>query len=37
VKSAWIEQFVSKAKCPHCGSPLRVTKEAVMCEKGHLI
>lgn len=37
VRSAWIEQFVSKAKCPHCGSPLKVTKESVMCEKGHLL
>lgn len=37
VRSAWVEQFVSKAKCPHCGSPLKVTKESVMCEKGHLI
>ena len=37
VKSAWIEHFLSKARCPHCGSPLRATKEAVVCEKGHLI
>lgn len=37
VKSAWIEDFLSKARCPHCGSPLRATKEAVVCEKGHLI
>jgi len=37
VRSAWIEQFVSKAKCPHCGSSLKVTKESVMCEKGHML
>ncbi len=37
VKSAWIEQFISKAQCPHCGSRLRVTKESVTCEKGHMI
>ncbi|MFH1578697.1 MAG: rhomboid family intramembrane serine protease [Thermoplasmatota archaeon] len=37
VKSAWIEHFLSKAKCPHCGSPLKTTKEAIVCEKGHLI
>ncbi|MBN1677168.1 MAG: rhomboid family intramembrane serine protease [Candidatus Thermoplasmatota archaeon] len=37
VRSAWVEQFISKAKCPHCGSPLKVTKESVMCEKGHLL
>ncbi len=37
IKSAWIENFLSKARCPHCGSSLRATKEAVVCEKGHLI
>lgn len=37
VRSAWIEQFLSNAKCPHCGSRLKATKETVMCEKGHLI
>ena len=37
VKSAWIEDFLSKARCPYCGSPLRATKEAIVCEKGHLI
>jgi len=37
VKSAWIEHFLSKAKCPHCGSPLKATKEAIVCEKGHPI
>ena len=37
VKSAWIEHFLSKAKCPHCGSPLKATKETIECEKGHLI
>jgi hypothetical protein len=37
IKSAWIENFLSKARCPHCGSPLRATKEAVVCEKGHII
>jgi membrane associated rhomboid family serine protease len=37
VKSAWIEHFLSKAKCPHCGSALKVSHEAVMCQKGHLL
>jgi hypothetical protein len=37
VRSAWIEHFLSKARCPHCGAPLRVTKGELMCEKGHLL
>ena len=37
VRSAWIEHFLSKAKCPHCGSRLVVGKESILCEKGHII
>jgi membrane associated rhomboid family serine protease len=37
VKSAWIEHFLSKARCPYCGSPLKATKETIVCEKGHLV
>jgi len=37
VRSAWVEQFLSQARCPTCGSRLRATKESVLCEKGHLI
>jgi membrane associated rhomboid family serine protease len=37
VKSAWIEHFLSKARCPQCGAPLKVSREAVICQKGHLI
>ena len=37
VRNAWIEHFLSKVKCPHCGSQLRITKDSVMCEKGHLL
>ncbi len=37
VRSAWVEQFLSQARCPTCGSRLRVTKESVLCEKGHLL
>lgn len=37
VRSAWIEKFMSEARCPHCGSRLRPTKESIMCEKGHLL
>lgn len=37
VRSAWIEHFLSKARCPQCGSRLRPSRDAVKCEKGHLI
>jgi membrane associated rhomboid family serine protease len=37
VRSAWIEEFLSTAKCPQCGARLRVTREAVMCERGHML
>ncbi len=37
VKSAWIEHFVSVARCPHCGSPLKASRNGLMCEKGHLL
>jgi membrane associated rhomboid family serine protease len=37
VRSAWIEHFVSMARCPHCGSPLKSRRGELMCEKGHLL
>jgi membrane associated rhomboid family serine protease len=37
VRSAWIEHFVSLARCPHCGSPLKASRGQLMCEKGHLL
>jgi membrane associated rhomboid family serine protease len=37
VRSAWIEHFVSVARCPHCGSPLKARRGELMCEKGHLL
>ena len=37
VRSAWIEHFLSKAICPHCGSKLKVSREAVVCQKGHIL
>lgn len=37
VRSAWIEHFLSGARCPTCGSRLRVEKDSIVCEKGHLI
>lgn len=37
VRSAWIEEFLRTAKCPQCGARLRITREAVMCERGHML
>ena len=37
VRSAWIEQFLSKARCPHCGAPIKISRESVMCARGHLL
>lgn len=37
VRSAWIEHFLSRAKCPQCGAGLKPRKEGVMCERGHLL
>jgi membrane associated rhomboid family serine protease len=37
VRSAWIEHFVSVARCPHCGSHLKASRGELMCEKGHIL
>ena len=37
IRSAWIEHFLANARCPHCGSGLKTTKDGVFCEKGHLL
>lgn len=37
VRSAWIEHFLSRAKCPQCGARLKARKEGVMCERGHML
>lgn len=37
VKAAWIDHFISKARCPQCGAPIVADKGAIRCEKGHLI
>ena len=37
VRIAWIEHFLSKAECPRCGSALRVEKDTILCEKGHIV
>lgn len=37
VRSAWIQEFLSRARCPHCGARILVTRDTIRCEKGHLI
>jgi membrane associated rhomboid family serine protease len=37
VRSAWIEQFLSKARCPQCGARIKITRESVTCVRGHLL
>ena len=37
VRRVWIEHFLEKARCPHCGSALRLDGRSIMCEKGHLL
>ena len=37
VRSAWIEHFISKARCPVCGAGLKARKEGVLCERGHML
>jgi membrane associated rhomboid family serine protease len=37
VRSAWIEHFISKAKCPVCGAGLKARKEGVICDRGHML
>lgn len=37
VRSAWIESYLSKARCPYCGSRILVRKDGIQCERGHLL
>ena len=37
VRSAWIEDYLRKARCPSCGAPLKVRKDSVTCERGHTL
>jgi membrane associated rhomboid family serine protease len=37
VRSAWIEHFLSRAKCPQCGARLKAKKDGVVCDRGHLL
>lgn len=37
VRSAWVEDFLKRARCPSCGAPLKVRKDSVTCERGHML
>lgn len=37
VRSAWIEHFLTKARCPTCGSAIKVSRGTITCEQGHEI
>ncbi len=37
VRSVWIEEFLSKARCPHCGASIKATRESITCSRGHLL
>jgi membrane associated rhomboid family serine protease len=37
IRSAGVEHFLANARCPHCGSRLKVTGDGVLCEKGHML
>ncbi|OGS42223.1 MAG: hypothetical protein A3K67_02480 [Euryarchaeota archaeon RBG_16_62_10] len=37
VRSAWVDHFFSKARCPRCGARLAVRRDAAVCERGHEI
>ena len=37
IRSAWIEEFLKKAKCPHCGARIKISRDTITCERGHLL
>lgn len=37
VRKAWVAHFMSKAKCPTCGSPIKITGDTIRCSKGHIL
>lgn len=37
VRSAWVEHYLSQARCPACGARIKVRKDGIMCERGHLL
>jgi len=37
VKKAWVSHFISKARCPTCGAPIKIAGDSVRCSKGHIL
>lgn len=37
VRKAWVSHFISKAKCPTCGAPIKISGDSVRCSKGHVL
>ena len=37
VRKAWVSHFMSKARCPTCGSPIKISGDSVRCSKGHIL
>jgi membrane associated rhomboid family serine protease len=37
VRSAWIEEYLSKARCPYCDARIKVSRETITCERGHML
>ncbi|HEX9907078.1 MAG TPA: rhomboid family intramembrane serine protease [Thermoplasmata archaeon] len=37
VRSAWISEFLAKTRCPHCGSKVKMRRDGLVCDKGHLL
>lgn len=37
VRQAWIDHFLSRAKCPVCGAQVAEVRDTVRCQKGHLL
>lgn len=37
VRQAWVEHFMTKARCPICGSPIKLSGDMVKCSRGHIL
>lgn len=37
VRSAWIEHYLARAKCPYCGAPIIVSRGTIRCKRGHML
>lgn len=37
VRSAWIAEFISRARCPSCGAQITLAGDGLRCRRGHLL